>query len=341
MSIATGDLNNDHYLDIVITNNGTSNIGIFFGYGDGLFENQITYSTGYDSLPSYVLVNDFNHDHHLDILVANYGTDSIGLFLGCGDGSFTSQITYSTIPQSRPYSLATNDIKNDGHLYIVVANSGTNSIAIFFGDGNTSFVSHIIYSISPGSRPQSIVIGDFNGDSQLDIAVANSGTNNIGILLNYGNKLFSNVTIYSTGDDSQPMSLAIDDFNNDSRTDIAVANSGSNNIAVLVRDGNGKFSILTAYPMDEDSKPLSVTVVDYNRDHQLDIAVTNYGANNVCVLFSNGNGTFTNQTCYSLGYDAQPTCIIFKDLNNDGWDDIIVTTSGTDNIKILLNLCHN
>jgi VCBS repeat protein len=91
--------------------------------------------------------------------------------------------------------------------------------------------------------------------------------------------------------------------------------------------------------MGEDSKPLSITVGDYNRDHQLDIAVANYGTNNVCVLFGNGDGTFTNQTRYPLGYDSQPTCIIFKDLNKDGWDDIIATTSGTDNIKILLNLC--
>ena len=179
VSIAVGDFNNDHWLDIVVTNNGTNNIGIFFGYGNGSFGNQITYSTGYDSLPYSVVVADFNNDHHLDIAVANYGTDNIGIFLGYGNGSFTTQTTYSTGLRSNPYSIAVNDFNNDGHLDIAVANSGTNNVGIFLGYGNGSFVSQKTYLISPESNPHSIVIGDFNQDNQLDIAVSNYDTNNI------------------------------------------------------------------------------------------------------------------------------------------------------------------
>jgi hypothetical protein len=76
-----------------------------------------------------------------------------------------------------------------------------------------------------------------------------------------------------------------------------------------------------------------------NNDYQLDIVVTNSGTNNVCILFGYGNGTVTNQTWYALSYDYRLNWIVFKDLNNDGREDIAVTASGIDNIAMLLDLC--
>ena len=49
-----------------------------------------TYSTGYFSFPSKLAVSDFNNDTHLDIAVANYGSDNIGIFLGYGNGIFAN-----------------------------------------------------------------------------------------------------------------------------------------------------------------------------------------------------------------------------------------------------------
>ena len=193
--------------------------------------------------------------------------------------------------------------------------------------------------VGDGSRPSSVALGHFNNDTILDIAIANSATNTIGILLGYGNRMFSSVTTYSTGDDSNPLSLAVGDFNNDSRTDIVVANSNANNVVVLIGHGDGNFSTSMTYSMGVGSQPVSVALGDFNRDHQLDIAVANYGTNNVCILFGDGNGTVIKETSYPLAYDSRPNSIVFKDLNNDGWEDIAVVTSGIDNIKLLLNIC--
>jgi hypothetical protein len=135
------------------------------------------------------------------------------------------------------------------------------------------------------------------------------------------------------------MSSAVGDFNNDSRTDIVVANSGSNDIVVFIGSSNGSFSSSIRYSMSEGSQPESVAVGDFNRDSRLDIAVANFGTNNICLLFDRGNGTFTNQTWYPLTYDSRPKCVVVKDLNNDGRDDIAATTYGIDNVNILLNIC--
>ncbi|CAF3825992.1 unnamed protein product, partial [Rotaria sp. Silwood1] len=73
------------------------------------------------------------------------------------------------------------------------------------------------------SHPHSIVVAGFNDDNLLDIAVANAGSDNIGILLAYGNNTFASQFSYSTGSGSNPYSLTVGDFNNDHRMDIAVA----------------------------------------------------------------------------------------------------------------------
>ncbi len=100
-SVAVGDFNNDTWLDIVVANNAVNNIAIFLGYGNGTFLTGMTYSTGSDSAPYMVAVGDFNSDHRSDIAVANFGSNSVGIFLGLGDGSFESQIVLSTA-SSRP-----------------------------------------------------------------------------------------------------------------------------------------------------------------------------------------------------------------------------------------------
>jgi hypothetical protein len=82
----------DTNLDIVVANFGTDNIDIFLGYGNGTFASQILYSNGLGSHPSSVAVGDFNNDTLLDIVVANYGINSISVFLGDGNGHFGSQI---------------------------------------------------------------------------------------------------------------------------------------------------------------------------------------------------------------------------------------------------------
>ncbi len=70
---------------------------------------------------------------NLDLVVANHAADSIAVFLGHGDGTFGSTMSYSTRPGSSPYMVAVGDVNNDRRTDIAVANFGTNSISIFLG----------------------------------------------------------------------------------------------------------------------------------------------------------------------------------------------------------------
>jgi hypothetical protein len=76
----------------------------------------------------------------------------------------------------------------------------------------------------------------------LDIIVVNSGTNSIGIFINYGNDDFAPQMTFTTGDRSRPLFVTLGDFNNDTRLDIAVANYDTHNIGIFLENGNGTFA---------------------------------------------------------------------------------------------------
>ncbi|CAF4628800.1 unnamed protein product [Rotaria sp. Silwood2] len=130
-SVAVGDFNNDAILDIVVMNLGSDNVGIFLGWGNGSFSNQTTFTTGLNSQPNAVAVGDFNNDTFLDIIVANYGTNNIGVLLGHGNSSFASIKFFSISYGSLPFSILVGDLDNDGKLDFVVANEGADNLNIF------------------------------------------------------------------------------------------------------------------------------------------------------------------------------------------------------------------
>jgi hypothetical protein len=119
----------------------------------------------------------------MDIVVANYNDDNVGVFLGCSNGSFSSQKIFATGFKSQPYSVAVTDFNNDTFLDIIVANYGNNNVGILLGYGNGGFSSLITIPLGFGSSPFSVVVGDFNNDKKMDFAVANEGSDNLEVFL--------------------------------------------------------------------------------------------------------------------------------------------------------------
>ena len=258
-------------------------------------------STGSSPHPRAVALGDFNNDAQLDIVMANYGLDNVEVLLGDTNTTYSMQMMFSTGALSLPTSVAVGDFNNDSELDITVANSGTENVGVLFGYGNGSFASPKTYSTGSGSIPQSVAVGDFNNDKRLDIAVADSGTDSVLTLLRYDTGAFGKQTVYLTGTDSNPMSVAVGDLNNDGRLDFVVANGGSDNVGVFLGLGNGTFSSQTTYSTGSESYPRCIAVADFNKDSHLDIVVCNYWDSTIGIFLGFGNGTFSNQTTYSTG----------------------------------------
>jgi hypothetical protein len=189
------------------------------------------------------------------------------------------------------------------------------------------------------SQPYSVALGDFNNDGRYDIVVANYSANNVGILLGYGNGFFGSMMTYPTGVSSAPCSVAVGDFDRDTRVDIVVTNSETDNVLILRGFGNGTFANEAVYSTGDRSLPYAVVISDFNNDNKSDLAIANAGTNNIFLLYGFANGTFGNETSYPLGYDYRPYAIAVADLNQDKWMDIVIACYNTDNVEILMKMC--
>ena len=129
-SVQAGDFNSDNRLDIVVANFLSDDVSVLLGYGNGSFTNETRYSTGAVAYPNSVAVDDLNKDNTLDIVVTNWGTNSLGVFLGLGNGTFSSIVPIQIAYGSHPFFVVIGDFNNDGKADFAVANNGTDSLNI-------------------------------------------------------------------------------------------------------------------------------------------------------------------------------------------------------------------
>jgi hypothetical protein len=103
-------------------------------------------------------------------------------------------------------------------------------MAILLGNGAGSFAPAVNYPV--GNAPYSIVSRDFDKDGKVDLALANSGSNDISVLVGSGTGTFSSAVNYNAGSGSRCIVSA--DFNNDGSLDLVTANLNSHDISVFL-----------------------------------------------------------------------------------------------------------
>ena len=220
VTIDLGDFDNDANLDLVVSDHQNNRLLIFIGTGDGKFHQTRMLSTENNSGPYLVIVNDFNKDDRLDIAVGNGHGQYVSTFLGDGRGNFSELATYRS--KSAPLALIAADVDRDGILDLVTANRYDHDASVLLGHGDGTFNWANTFSTRSNSLPYAVAAGDFSGDDLLDLIIANSGKSNVGIYLGYGDGIFREEKILSVGNGSEPVDVAIGDFNEDSRMDFIV-----------------------------------------------------------------------------------------------------------------------
>ncbi len=178
-----------------------------------------------------------------------------------------------------------------------------------------------------------VAVGDFNGDGNPDLAVANFSSNTIAILLGNGKGGFTPApAVLPTG--NNPIAIAVGDFNGDGNLDLAVANYGDGTVTVLLGNGDGTFTPTATSP-NAGTTPNSIAVGDFNRDGNLDLAVANFGGNAVTILLGDGKGGFT-ATSNGPATGNGPVSIAAGDFNGDGATDLAVANYNDSTVTILL-----
>ncbi|CAF0836253.1 unnamed protein product [Adineta steineri] len=85
MSVIVDDFNNDGQLDLAVSNNYAHNVGVLLGIGNGTFLAQMTYSTGFGSIPLSINSGDFNSDGKLDLVITDNLKNNVGILLNTCD----------------------------------------------------------------------------------------------------------------------------------------------------------------------------------------------------------------------------------------------------------------
>ena len=317
MVLAAADFNGDGKLDLVSLS--STSLGLLLGKGDGTFfpERQLAVESaddendrhiqnpGYDPRDSLV-VADLDGDRRLDIVVPTPSTSSIQVVFGNGDGTFepprkillSAQNNYfGTSYRAQGLIPFQHDGRTDFWSYGLLQNNGSGSLALAEGylsnQGGGKFNSNP-FTVTGSFTWTAGIAADFNGDGRLDMAWDK------GVELNFGLQNLQDVafpTAFSTH------FLVAGDFNGDGHLDLAGANTGSNNISVLLGKGDGTFADPGVVSLGIKSSPLAA---DFNGDGAPDVLAIDANRN---ILYRQGRpqepGTFDPPVTINLGFPSR------------------------------------
>ncbi|HZM89852.1 MAG TPA: FG-GAP-like repeat-containing protein [Blastocatellia bacterium] len=341
-SVAVGDFNLDGKPDLAVAITSSNNVTIRLGDGMGGFPNATSSTVGAGSGPISVAIGDFNLDGKPDLATANFGSNNVTIQLNtcdalpCSGSSFTQPAGSPFVTGNTPISVAVGDFNIDGKPDLAVANRGPRNVSIRLGDGMGGFLDATSSTVGTGSGPLSVAIGDFNLDGKPDLAITNNISNNVTIRLGDGMGGFPDATSSTVGTGNAPISVAVGDFNLDSKPDLAITIDSSGTVTIRLGDGMGGFPDATSSTVGTGSGPFSVAVGDFNLDGKPDLAVANQLSDNVTIRLGDGMGGFPDATSSTIGAGFDPLSVAIGDFNLDGKPDLAIANSRSANVTIRL-----
>ncbi len=337
-SVFIADLDGDGDNDLAVANFNSASVSVFLNNGDGTFASKVDY--GVEMGPQSVFIADLDGDGDNDLAVANAGFSgdgTVSVLLNNGDGTFASNVRYSTGFWSAAVFIA--DLDGDGDNDLAVANYSDlfddpfdNNVSVLLNNGDGTFRHGVDHGV--GSQPRSVFGADLDGDGDNDLAVANWGSNTVSVLLNKGDGTFELKVDYNAGD--LPRSVFIADLDGDGDNDLAIGDVafGGGTVSVLLNNGDGTFAPKASYIVE--TLPQSVFSTDLDGDGYNDLVAANEKSNAVSVLLNNGDGTFAPKVAFGVG--SRPQSVFSADLDGDGDNDLVTANWGSNSVSVLLNL---
>ncbi len=346
-SLAVADLDADGVLDLAVTDGTVGAVEVLLGDGAGGFAVEMGFATG--GFPNDVVVGDFNGDGLPDLAVANRTSNSVSVLAGIGGKIVPAGATMMPSGSTQPCTITpapgfvVADVLVDGAhrgsitSYTFANVTADHAISARFacaacpitatcGSGDFGPKS----DFTTGSGPTSVAIGDLNQDGRPDLAVTNSNSSTVSVLLGDGSGGFGTKTDFGTAFNGS--GVAIGDLDGDGKPDLVVTELSENIVSVLPGNGDGTFGARTDY--GTAANPTALAVADLDGDGRLDVVAACRASNTVSVLMGNGGGSLGTKTDFATG--NFPTAVAIGDLNGDGKPDLAVTNTQSNTVSVLL-----
>jgi hypothetical protein len=238
-AVAVGDLNGDTFPDLAATSYYEGTVSVLLGDGTGGFGTATDLTVGWR--PAGVEVGDLNGDTVSDLVVTDHwGTVSV--FLGDGSGGLGSEQRYR-LPYGGAYMMAVGDLNGDSLPDVALANYIQGTATVLLSDGSGSFDYVADYGLPAMADPAGIAVGDLNGDTFPDLAVANGTARSVSVFLGDGTGGFGIPsdpdirTDFAT--DDRPAWVALGDLNGDAALDLAVSHPERATVSVRLNTTGG------------------------------------------------------------------------------------------------------
>lgn len=292
--IAIGDFNGDGKPDMAFANHEQKSLTILLGDGQGGFRPAPGSPVQVLSNPHThgVAAGDFNGDGNLDLVTESWGENKVSVLSGDGRGNFSSpgvQFDVGKMPYQR---VRAADVNGDAKADIITTNLEGGNVTVLLSDGRGGFKQPAGSPFPCGDSPFSVAIGDVNKDGKPDLAIVNSpssaagrtGKDGLTILPGDGAGGFKMMAGSPFATNKIPNRLAIGDVNGDGIADVAVTNTDSNSVTLLLMSDKG--SVASSSTLAVGHKPKGIAIGDLNGDGKAEIVVANNGDNNITILSS-------------------------------------------------------
>ena len=245
--------------------------------------------------------------------------------------TFSGPYNFDTV--DAPTSMVVADFDEDGSIEIGVGNTSNDGVSIMFGDGSAGFSTPI--SLGYFAPVNSVVVADFDKDNNIDLALTPVASLFPFVEVLYGNGLGQFPENHQIGSVFSQHPAASGDFDNNGWTDLVVPNTLFAGAFAIHLNTNGYLDVSSNYSAGS-TPPRSIAARDIDLDGSLDLAIANYSANQISVVFGGGNGVFANPLPFNVG--VEPVSVATGDFNGDGNPDIVVANQGGNNVAILFGI---
>ncbi|MGF9763818.1 FG-GAP-like repeat-containing protein [Microvirga sp. 0TCS3.31] len=267
---------------------------------------------------------DVDKDGDIDLVFTSSATNSVGVLLNRGDGTFVSGAS-DEVPDPQGGLLA--DFNEDTIMDYAVANTYGNAVGILLGNGDGSFSPQVLYP--GGSVMPAVASFDLNEDGHLDVVSTSYYDNAISVLFGNGDGTFQPRYTVGVGGVSN-YGVTVADLGN-GHGSIIVATPVSSTISILMGDGTGNFA--APITLNTNATPLYVTVANLG-DGKPDIIVGNRDTSTVQVFRGNGDGSFQPVDTYNVGSGTYRAAV--GDMNGDGILDLVTANAASKTVSILV-----
>jgi len=343
-SVVALDVNGDRRPDLVVANQGSGDVSVLLGDGKGAFRPARGSPFAAGPHPNDIATGDFNTDGKPDLAFPNHDTPFVTVLLGDGRGRFApapgSPVTVDSRPH--PHGLAAADFNGDGKVDLVVESWQIDRVELLFGDGKGRFASPGP-QFPTGRMPyQRVRAGDLDGNGRADVITTDTNGSSVTILLGLGSGGLGPARGSPFAVAPSPFAMAVGDVDGDGRRDLAVGhfsgqltNRSRDAVTILLGDGKGGLAVAPGSPFKAGHAPISLALGDVDGDGHSDLAVANFGGDDVMIFRGDGTGRFTPAGRFPVG--GAPSGIAVADLDGDGRADAVSADSRGDQVTVLLS----